>query len=199
MAVSAEMVKDLRDRSGAGIMDCKEALKETDGDVEGAIDYLRKKGISKAAKKSGRETSEGVVASYIHGEGKIGVIIEVNCETDFVARNEVFSELVKDIAMHIAAIAPNAISPEDVDKAEVERERSVLTEEAKNSGKPEKVIDKIVEGRLEKFFEERCLLKQKFVKDTDKTIDELLKAKISELGENISIRRFVRYQLGESL
>jgi elongation factor Ts len=179
-------------------MDCKEALKETDGDIENAIDYLRKKGISKAAKKSGRETSEGVVASYIHGDGRIGVMIEVNCETDFVARNDVFGELVKDLAMHIAAISPDVISPEDIPEEEVAREKNVLTEEAKNSGKPEKVIEKIVTGRLEKFFEEKCLIRQKFVKDTDKTIDELLKGKISELGENISIRRFMRYQLGES-
>lgn len=199
MAVTAEMVRDLRDKSGAGIMDCKEALKETDGDIENAIDYLRKKGISKAAKKLGRETSEGVVASYIHGDGRIGVMIEVNCETDFVARNDVFGELVKDLAMHIAAISPEVVSPEDIPEEEVAREKSVLAEEAKSSGKPEKVIGKIVKGRLEKFFEEKCLLRQKFVKDTDKTIDELLKGKISELGENISIRRFMRYQLGESL
>lgn len=198
MAVTAEMVRDLRDKSGAGIMDCKEALRESNGDIEGAIDYLRKKGLSKAAKKAGREASEGVVASYIHAGGKIGVLLEVNCETDFVARNELFQGLVKDVAMHIAAVNPGYISPEDVPAAELEREKAILTEQAKESGKPDAVIPKIVEGRLAKYYEERCLLKQKFVKDQDVTIEDLIKAKISELGENLVIRRFVRYQLGEN-
>ena len=198
MAVTAEMVRDLRDKSGAGIMDCKEALRESNGDMEGAIDYLRKKGLSKAAKKAGRTASEGVVSSYIHSGGKIGVLLEVNCETDFVARNEKFQGLVKDIAMHIAAVNPGYLAPEDVPSADLEREKAILTEQAKESGKPENVIPKIVEGRLSKFYEERCLLKQKFVKDPDTGIEDLIKAKISELGENIVIRRFVRYQLGEN-
>ncbi|MBI3793319.1 MAG: translation elongation factor Ts [Nitrospinae bacterium] len=196
MAVTAEMVRDLRDRSGAGIMDCKEALRESNGDMDGAMDYLRKKGLSKAAKKAGRDASEGCVSSYIHSGGKIGVLMEVNCETDFVARNELFQNLVKDVAMHIAAVNPGYLSPEDVPSAELEKEKAILAEQAKESGKPEAVIPKIVEGRLAKFYEERCLLKQKFVKDPDVSIEDLIKAKISELGENIVIRRFTRYQLG---
>ena len=198
MSVTAEMVRDLREKSGAGIMDCKEALRESKGDMDGAMDYLRKKGLSKAAKKAGREASEGVVASYIHAGGKIGVLLEVNCETDFVARNDVFQGLVKDVAMHIAAVNPSYLSPEDVPPAELEKEKAILTEQAKESGKPDAVIPKIVEGRLAKFYEERCLLKQKFVKDQDVSIEDLIKAKISELGENLVIRRFVRYQLGEN-
>lgn len=198
MAITAELVKDLRERSGAGIMDCKEALNETKGNMEAAIDYLRKKGLSKAAKKAGRATSEGIIYSYIHGGSKIGVMLEVNCETDFVARNEKFQEMAKDIAMHIAAVRPAFINPEDVPADVVERERAILAEQAKGSGKPEAVIAKIVDGRISKFYEESCLMKQKFVKNPDITIEELVKAKISEIGENIIVRRFVRYQLGES-
>lgn len=198
MTVSAKMVRDLREMSGAGIMDCKEALKESGSDIDSAIDYLRKKGLSKAAKKAGRQATEGVISSYIHSGGKIGVLLEINCETDFVARNEVFQNLVKDIAMHIAAVNPSYISPEDVPAEEVEKEKEILTEQAKESGKPDKVIPKIVEGRLSKFFEEKCLLNQKFVKDPDIVVEELLKSKISELGENIIVRRFDRFQLGES-
>ncbi len=198
MAITAELVKDLRERSGAGIMDCKEALNETKGNMDAAIDYLRKKGLSKAAKKAGRATSEGVIFSYIHGGGKIGVMLEVNCETDFVARNDKFLDMVKDIAMHVAAVSPAYVNPEDVPAAVVDRERAVLTDQAKGSGKPEAVIAKIVEGRLSKFYEDNCLVKQKFVKNPDFTIEELVKAKISEIGENIVIRRFVRYQLGEA-
>ena len=192
------MVRDLRERSGAGIMDCKEALKESGSDIDTAIDYLRKKGLSKAAKKAGRQASEGGVSSYIHSGGKIGVLLEVNCETDFVARNEVFQNLVRDIAMHVAAVNPSYISPEDVPAEEVEKEKEILTGQAKESGKPDKIIPKIVEGRLAKFFEEQCLLKQKFVKDPDIVMEELLKSKITELGENIIVRRFTRYQLGEN-
>jgi len=199
MVITADLVRELREKSGAGIMDCKEALKGSDGDIEKATDYLRKKGLSKAAKKSGRQTSEGIVGAYIHGGGRIGVLLEVNCETDFVARNEVFKGFVNDIAMHIAAINPLHVCPEEVPAEEIAREKAVLTEQAKESGKPEKVIPRIVEGRLAKFFEEKCLLKQPFVKDSDKTVESLLKEKISELGENITIRRFVRYHLGESL
>ncbi len=198
MAITAELVKDLRERSGAGIMDCKEALNETKGDMDAAIDYLRKKGLAKAAKKAGRTTSEGIIYSYIHGGAKIGVMLEVNCETDFVARNEKFQEMVKDIAMHIAAVRPAYVSPEEVPADVVEKERALLAEQAKGSGKPEAVIAKIVDGRISKFYEESCLLKQKFVKNPDITIEELVKAKISEIGENIIVRRFVRYQLGES-
>jgi len=196
MSISAGLVKNLREKSGAGIMDCKNALKESEGDIEKAVDYLRKKGLSKAAKKSGRETSQGVVGSYIHAAGSIGVLLEINCETDFVARNDVFQELVKDIAMHIAAVNPSYVNSEDVPEDEIEREKAVLTEQAKQSGKPEKIIPKIVEGRLAKFYEEKCLLNQAFVKDSDITIDGLLKQKITELGENLTLRRFVRYQLG---
>lgn len=199
MTVDAKMVRDLRDRSGAGIMDCKEALKESESDVDKAIDYLRKKGLSKAAKKAGRQASEGVISSYIHAGGKIGVLLEINCETDFVARTDVFQGLVKDLAMHIAAVNPSYLSPDEMPAEEVEREKEILTAQAKESGKPDKIIPKIVEGRLAKFFDENCLLKQKFVKDPDTTIEELLKAKISELGENIVLRRFIRYQLGESV
>lgn len=198
MTVSAKLVRDLRERSGAGIMDCKEALKESGSDIDSAIDYLRKKGLSKAAKKAGRQASEGVISSYIHSGGKIGVLLEVNCETDFVARNEVFQNLVKDIAMHIAAVNPAHISAEDVPAEDVEKEKEILAAQAKESGKPDKVIPKIVEGRLLKFFEEKCLLNQKFVKDPDILVGELLKARISELGENIIVRRFIRFQLGES-
>lgn len=198
MAITADLVKGLRERSGAGIMDCKEALNETKGDMDAAIDYLRKKGLSKAAKKAGRATSEGVIYSYIHGAGKIGVMLEVNCETDFVARNEKFLDMVKDIAMHIAAVSPAYVNPDEVPANVVDRERAILGAQAKESGKPEAVIAKIVEGRLSKFYEDSCLIKQKFVKNPDVTIEELVKAKISEIGENIVIRRFVRYQLGEA-
>ncbi len=199
MAVSAEMVRDLRHRSGAGIMDCKEALKESSGNVDEAIDYLRKKGISKADKKSGREASEGIVSSYIHAGGRIGVLLEINCETDFVARNEVFQNLVKDVAMHIAATSPAYVAPEDIPGDVLEKEKEILTAQAKESGKPDKIIPKIVEGRLAKFYEEQCLIKQKFVKDDKKTVEELVKEKISELGENLILRRFSRYELGESI
>jgi elongation factor Ts len=197
MSVSAKMVRNLRDISGAGIMDCKEALKETDSNIDQAVDYLRKKGLSKAAKKAGRQASEGVIFSYIHSGGRIGVLLEVNCETDFVARNEVFQNLVKDVAMHIAAVNPSYISPDDVPADEVDHEKEILIAQAKESGKPDKVIPKIVEGRLAKYFEEKCLVKQKFVKDPDITIEDLLKGRISELGENIVMRRFTRFQLGE--
>lgn len=198
MSIPAELVKDLREKSGAGIMACKEALKAVNGNTEKAIDYLRKKGLSQAARKLGRQTSEGVVGSYIHGGGKIGVLLEINCETDFVARNSIFQELVKDVSMHIAAVKPMYLRLEDVPSEEVQKEKAILAEQARHAGKSEKIIPKIVEGRLSKFYEEKCLLMQPFVKDRDKIIDELLKEKINELGENITIKRFVRYQLGES-
>lgn len=198
-SISADLVKELRARTGAGIMDCKRALGETQGDIESAIDYLRKKGLSAAAKKSGRVAAEGLVHSYIHGGGKIGVLVEVNCETDFVARNDDFQNLVKDIAMHIAAARPRYLEREEVPADEVERERTVCRAQAIESGKPEKVLEKIVQGRMEKFYSEICLLEQAFVKDPDVTVADLVTQSIAKIGENIRIRRFVRYELGEGI
>lgn len=198
-SISADQVKELRIRTGAGIMDCKKALAESKGDLEGAIDYLRKKGLSAAAKKSGRVTSEGLVSSYIHAGGKIGVLVEVNCETDFVARNEEFQRLVRDIAMHIAAARPSCLQREDVPQDILDRERDIFREQALASGKPEKVVDKIIEGRLEKYFGEVCLMEQPFVKDTDITVKDLINQSIAKIGENILIRRFARYELGEGI
>ncbi len=196
MTVTAEMVKDLREKTGAGIIDCKKALTETGGDIEKAVEYLRLKGIADASKKTGRSTSEGVVGAYIHSGGKIGVLIEVNCETDFVAKTDEFQELVKDLAMHIAAMNPRYLRREDVPREVIEKEKTIYATQAKEEGKPEKIIDRIVEGRLEKFFAENCLLEQAFVKDPEIRISELIASKISATGENISIRRFTRYQLG---
>lgn len=196
MTVTTEMVKDLREKTGAGIIDCKKALTETGGDIEKAVEYLRLKGIADASKKTGRSTSEGVVGAYIHSGGKIGVLIEVNCETDFVAKTEEFQELVKDLAMHIAAMNPRYLRREDVPQEVIEKEKMIYAAQAKEEGKPEKIIDRIVEGRLEKFFAENCLLEQAFVKDPEIRISELIAGKISATGENISIRRFTRYQLG---
>lgn len=198
-SISADQVKELRTRTGAGIMDCKKALAESKGDLEGAIDYLRKKGLSAAAKKSGRVTSEGLVSSYIHAGGKIGVMVEVNCETDFVARNEEFQRLVRDVAMHIAAARPSCLQREDVPQDILNRERDIFREQALGSGKPEKVVDKIIEGRLEKYFGEVCLMEQPFVKDTDITVKDLINQSIARIGENILIRRFARYELGEGI
>jgi elongation factor Ts len=197
--VTAAMVKELRERTGAGMMDCKKALKETEGNMEKAIDYLREKGLSAAAKKAGRVTAEGLVDSYIHAGGRIGVLIEVNCETDFVAKTEEFKELVRDIAMQVAAARPEYVGREDVPEHVVARERDILAAQAANEGKPEKIIQKMVEGRLDKFYKEICLLEQPFIKDTDKTVKQLVTEKIAKIGENISIRRFVRYELGEGL
>jgi len=196
MTISADMVKELRSKSGVGIMECKNALKEADGDLEKALEYLRKKGLSTAAKKQSRAASDGTVGSYIHAGGKIGVLVEVNCETDFVAKTPEFQELVKDIAMQIAATSPLCVRKEDVPEDVLAKEKEIFATQAKNSGKPEKVIDKIVEGRMEKFYSEACLLQQPFVKDTDKSINDLLIEKIQSLGENIVIKRFTRYQLG---
>jgi elongation factor Ts len=198
-SISADLVKELRTRTGAGIMDCKRALGETEGNIESAIDYLRKKGLSAAAKKSGRVASEGLVGSYIHAGGKIGVLVEVNCETDFVARNEDFQSLVKDVAMHIAAARPLHLQREDVPADEVERERTICREQAIESGKPEKILDKIVGGRMEKFYGETCLLEQAFVKDPDIKIADLVTQSIAKIGENIQIRRFARFELGEGI
>jgi elongation factor Ts len=197
MGISTGAIKELRQRTGVGLMDCKEALQACGGNVDEAIDLLRKKGLAKAAKRAGRETAQGVVAAYIHPGGKIGVLVEINCETDFVARTEDFQELTKDIAMHIAAMNPLAISREDIPAQAVEKEKEILRAEAVTSGKPEKVVDKIVEGRLEKFFTEQCLLEQAFIKNPDITVKDLIVDTIAKIGENIAVRRFTRYQLGE--
>ena len=197
--ITAALVKELRERTGAGMMDCKKALSATDGDLEKAIDFLREKGLAAAAKKAGRVAAEGLVEAYIHGGGRIGVLVEVNCETDFVAKTDAFKELVKDIAMHIAATNPSYLKREEVPTAELEHEQAVLAEQARNEGKPEKIIEKMVAGRIEKYYKEVCLMEQPFVKDPDKTISDLITESIAKIGENISIRRFTRYQLGEGI
>lgn len=199
MEVSANMVKDLREKTGAGMMDCKRALAETGGDFQKALDYLRQKGLATAAKRSGRVASEGRIGSYIHAGGKIGVMVEVNCETDFVAKTDDFQAFAKDIAMHIAASNPSCIRREEVTVEVLEREREIYRAQARDSKKPEKVIDRIVEGKLEKFYGETCLLEQPFVKDPDLTIQDLLNGLIGKLGEKIEIRRFTRYQVGEGM
>lgn len=198
MAITAALVKELREKSGAGMMDCKKALTETNGDMDKAIDFLREKGLASVAKKSSRIASEGLVDSYIHG-GRIGVLVEVNSETDFVAKNEEFKSFVRDIAMQVAAVAPKYVSREEVPSEEVEHERKVLTEQARGENKPEHIIEKMVEGRLEKFYEEICLLDQDFIKDPDKKIQDILNDLIAKIGENIKIRRFVRFEVGEGL
>jgi len=197
MKITTEMVKALREKTGCGMMDCKSALKEAKGDTEKAVDILRKKGLAAAARRAGRVTTEGIIDSYIHVGGKIGVLVEVNCESDFVARNIEFQAFTKDIAMQIAAQNPQYISREDVPDGIVEHEKDILRSQTTGEGKPEKVIDKIVEGRLEKFYSEVCLLDQPFIKDPKKTIKDLLAELTAKIGENIIIRRFVRYQLGE--
>lgn len=197
--ITAALVKELRERTGAGMMDCKKALSATDGDLEKAIDFLREKGLAAAAKKAGRVAAEGLVEAYIHGGGRIGVLVEVNCETDFVAKTDAFKELVKDIAMHIAATNPSYLKREEVPTAELEHEQAVLAEQARNEGKPEKIIEKMVAGRIEKYYKEVCLMEQPFVKDPDKTISDLITESIAKIGENISIRCFTRYQLGEGI
>ncbi|MFB5673625.1 translation elongation factor Ts [Paenibacillus terreus] len=199
MAVNASAVKELREKTGAGMLDCKKALEETNGDIEKAIEFLREKGLAAAANKAGRIATEGVVESYIHGGGRIGVIVEINCETDFVAKTDQFKEFARDIAMHIAASNPRYVRREEVAADEIEKEKEILKAQALNEGKPEKIVEKMVEGRIGKFYEEFCLMEQAFIKDPDKTIATLLNEKISTIGENISIRRFVRYELGEGL
>jgi elongation factor Ts len=198
LEISASLIKNLREKTGVGIMDCKMALKECEGDIEQAIDYLRKKGIATAKKRQGRSTSEGQVQSYIHTGGKIGVLVEVNCETDFSAKTVDFTEFVKNIAMHIAATSPVAIDRESIPSEILEREKAIYLSQAKESGKPEKVIEKIVEGKMKKFFSEASLLEQQYVKNPDITIQDLLNELIAKTGENIIINRFVRFQLGES-
>ncbi len=195
--ITAGMVKELREKTGSGMMDCKKALQEAGGDVEKAVDLLRKKGLAAAAKRAGKETKEGVVGSYIHMGGKVGVLVEVNCETDFVARTEDFQLLVKEIAMHIAASDPQYVSPEDVPPEVVEREKEIYKSQALEEGRPEKIIDKIVEGKLKKFYEEACLLNQKFIKDPAKTVADRIAETVAKLGENIKVSRFARFKLGE--
>ncbi len=196
MNITASMVKELRDRTGAGMMDCKTALVESEGDIEKAIEYLRVKGLSKAAKKAGRETAEGLVVSYIHPGNRVGVLLEVNCETDFVARTDEFQRFTHEIAMHIAAAAPLAVSRDEIPAEAVEKEREICRNQALEEGKPEKIVEKIVEGRIEKFYRESALLDQPWVKDPDKTIADLLQETIAALGENIRIARFARFELG---
>lgn len=196
--VTAELVKELRDRTGAGIMDCKKVLVETDGNIDKAIELLRERGIAKAAKKAGRVAAEGLVEAYIHN-GKYGAMVEVNSETDFVSKNEEFRTFVRDIAMHIAASNPKYVSREEVPQDVVESEKQVLMAQALNEGKPQAVVEKMVEGRLNKFFEEICLLDQPFVKDQDKKVKDVLNDKIATIGENIVIRRFVRFERGEGI
>ena len=197
MDVNANLVKELREISGCGFMDCKAALVATNGELQAAADFLRKKGVLSAAKKSHRSTGEGLVESYIHTGGKVGVLIEVNCETDFVARTDTFKTLVRDLAMQIAAACPISVSTEEVPTDLVAKEREILTEQAKASGKPEKIIEKMVEGRIQKYYEEVCLLEQKFVKDQDRPVREVVNDAIAKLGENIRVRRFARFQLGK--
>jgi elongation factor Ts len=197
--ITAALVKELRERTGAGMMDCKRALIDRNGNMESAIEFLREKGLAAAAKKSSRIASEGLVDSYIHAGGKIGVLIEVNCETDFVAKTDEFKQLVRDLAMHIAAQNPTYVSSKEIPDEIVAKEREILRAQALNEGKPEKIVDKMVEGRIEKFFAEVCLLDQPFVRDTDITVGALITSKIASIGENINVRRFARFVLGEGL
>lgn len=195
--ISAEMVKELRGKTGAGIMDCKEALGQCDGDVEKAVDFLRKKGMATALKRADRGTSEGTIQSYIHMGGKIGVMVEVGCESDFVAKTDDFVDFARNIAMHIAATNPAGITPEDVSADVIEREKAIYLDQAREMGKPENMIDKIVEGKLNKFYKEACLMNQAYVRNPDITIADLLNDVIAKIGENIRIKRFVRFQIGE--
>ncbi|NCN27354.1 translation elongation factor Ts [bacterium] len=197
--ITASLVNELRQKTGAGMMDCKNALNETSGDLEQAVDVLRKKGLSAAAKKAGRIATEGLVESYIHAGGQIGVLVEINCETDFVAKTEHFQNFVKDICLHIAANKPQYLVPEEIPADVIAKERQIAVDAAKAEGKPEQILEKIAEGKIKKFSQEVCLLQQGFVKDPDKSIEILLKEMIAKIGENIKIRRFVRFELGEGL
>lgn len=199
MEITAAMVKELREKTGAGMMDCKRALTEAGGDLERASEILREKGLASASKKAGRVASEGVVEAYIHGGGRIGVLLEVNSETDFVAKNDNFRAFVHDVAMHIAAAGPQYVRREEVPTEVVEKEREILRAQTLNEGKPANIVDKIVDGRIDKFFKDMCLLEQPFVKDPDKTVEQLLKEQIAHIGENISIRRFARFVVGEGI
>lgn len=195
--ISAKMVMQLREKTGAGIMDCKEALTECNGDMDSAVDFLRKKGLATAAKRAGRAMTEGVIQSYIHMDGKLGVLVEVNCETDFVAKNDDFNAFAKNLAMHIAATNPVAIRPEDVPEEIVSKEKEIYRAQVLEMGKPEKIADKIVDGKMQKYFKENCLLNQAYVRDPDMTIEDLLNEMIAKIGENISIKRFARFRIGE--
>jgi elongation factor Ts len=197
--MSTELIKELRERTGAGLMDCKKALTETGGDLDKAIDFLRKKGLAAAAKKAGRAATEGLISSYVHGNNRVGVLLEVNCETDFVANTPDFKAFCADVAMQIAAMNPACVRREDMDTAKVEAERALLREKALQEGKPEKIVDKIVDGQVGKFYSENVLLEQKFIKDDKKTVEQLQQEIVAKLGENIKIRRFVRFELGEGL
>jgi len=197
MNISANMVKELREKTGAGVMDCKRALEESNGDVDKAIEYLRKQGIASAAKKAHRETKEGLIVSYIHPGNRLGVLLEVNCETDFVARTDEFRELAKNLAMQVAAANPLAVTREDLPQDLVEKEKEIYRAQAKEGGKPDNIVDRIVEGKMEKFYQEVCLLEQPFIKDPEKSVKDIVIEAIAKLGENISVRRFVRYRLGE--
>jgi elongation factor Ts len=196
MEITAKMVKELREATNAGMMDCKKALKETGGDMDAAVEYLRKKGIASASKKEGRATSQGIVGSYIHMGGKVGVLVEVACETDFVARTDDFQNFVHDIAMHVAAASPMAVTREEVDSSLVEKEKEIYAAQMREEGKPDNIIDKIVEGKVDKYYSEIVLLEQKYVKDPDMTVEDYLKSIIGKLGENMQIKRFTRYQIG---
>ncbi len=197
MASTSALVKELRSKTGAGILDCQKALQENENDIEKAIDHLRQKGLAAAQQKASRETKEGIISAYIHAGNKIGVLLEVNCETDFVARNEEFQSFVKDLAMQVAAAMPSYVKREDVPAETVEREKAIYLGQVKEMGKPEAAWDKIVQGKLEKFYQEQCLIEQAFIKDPSVTIKELVGQKIAKIGENITINRFTRYQLGQ--
>ena len=199
MEINATWVRDLREKTGAGIMDCKKALLESGGDLEKAVDYLRQKGLALAAKKQGRVAAEGLVGAYIHGGGKIGVLVELNCETDFVARTPEFQALLKDVAMQIAAASPRYVRRDDVPSDETEREREIYRRQAQDLGKPEKVIDKIVDGKIEHFYSEVCLLEQEFIKDSDRHVEDLIREVVAKVGENVQVSRFTRFHVGEGI
>ncbi|MGB2927942.1 MAG: translation elongation factor Ts [Desulfobacterales bacterium] len=195
--ISAATVKQLREKTGAGIMDCKEALSECNGDISKAVDFLRKKGLATAAKRAGRATTEGIIESYIHMDSKLGVLVEINCETDFVAKNDDFKEIAKNIAMHITATNPVSIRPEDVPKETIDKEKEIYRAQVLEMGKPEKIVDKIVDGKLKKYFKENCLMNQAYVRDPNITIEDLLNEMVAKIGENITIKRFARFKIGE--
>ncbi len=196
MEITAQLVNELRKKTGLGLMECKKALADTNGNIDQAIEELRKKGLAKAAKKSERTTSQGRIETYIHGEGRVGVMVEIHCETDFVAKNEQFKNFTHDIALHIAGVSPTYISPEQVPADIIAKEKEIYSEQLKNEGKPANIIDKIIEGKLAKYYEEHCLLKQPFIKDGDKTVEQYLTEQISVIGENMKIARFVRFEIG---
>ena len=195
--INAATVKKLREKTGAGIMDCKEALSECNGDIGKAVDFLRKKGLATAAKRAGRATTEGIIESYIHMDSKLGVLVEINCETDFVAKNDDFKEFAKNIAMHITATNPVSIRPEDVPKETIDKEKEIYRAQVLEMGKPEKIVDKIVDGKLKKYFKENCLMNQAYVRDPNITIEDLLNEMVAKIGENITIKRFARFKIGE--